>query len=351
MPRRTRRDKPGRLHHAVNRGQDRQKIFHRDADYRFFLALLACAVLRGRIRLHAYCLMPNHFHLLVESVDGKLSETMQWIQGRYAAYFNATHEHTGHVFEGRFRSYPITSVAYLLTLIRYIDRNPIRTKRPRDPLTFCWCSAFQHARPGPRPRWLARGIIDHFLPACCGTREDRVAAYRRVFRIGIPDRAGDDIVAGRMAGSFWVEDELDLLLRMGPGALGEWLKKRATSDAPLSVLPVMVDAGSVMRASEGARDKGGVVPLRLRGVMRRDALGFVVAGLLRDLSACTFEATASLLGVSTSCVYHRVGVHRTSLLEDEHYLRLVGCVTERALALAYGAEIQAASRSTELAFA
>jgi hypothetical protein len=108
----------------------------------------------GRIEFHACCLMPNHYHLLVESVDGNLSATMQWVQFRYAAYFNRTRNHKGHVFGGRFRSFPVTTRAYLFVLIRTIDRNPWNRKDPRkrkDPLRFPWCSAHHHAKLGPRP--------------------------------------------------------------------------------------------------------------------------------------------------------------------------------------------------------
>jgi len=344
MPRPRRCDKPGRLHHVLSRGQDRQRIFHREEDYRFFLALLACAVIRGRIRLHAYCLMPNHFHLLVESVDGNLSATMQWILGRYGGYFNAVHKHAGHVFGGRFRSFPVLSTVYLLTLIRYIDRNPIKTDKPSDPLSMPWCSAFHHARPGPHPRWLAQNLIERFLKHASVPGEGRRAAYRRMFRIAIPDLVGDEIVERRIDGGYWVEDELDSLIHLGPGALSLWIRRRARPDSSHTLMLTMVDAGSVLRAVEEVRDEGGAPSMSLCGAERRDPLAFVEAGLLRDLSGRKLQPAAELVGSSESRVSQRHAIHRRALLQEDAYLALAARVAHRALELAYGPDVRSASR-------
>ncbi len=347
MPRRPRCDKPGRLHHLLNRGQDRQEIFSRPADYRFFLALLACAVRAGRIRLHAFCLMPNHFHLLVESVDGDISATMQWIQGRFAGYFNCTHEHVGHVFGGRFHSYPVLSVVYLFALIRYIDRNPIKTRKPKDPLQLYWCSAFYHARPGCRPRWLARDVVDRFLETRLARGEDRVSAYRTVFRIGVRDPAGDDLVESRIAGHLVETDDLDSLIHMQPEALGEWLRQRVKRDTPISKPFPLVDSASVLKAVERIREEEGEVRMRWRGSRLRDVMPLVQAGLLRDLAGRTLESAGSLIGVSTSCVRTRIAAHHAALVVEEPYLQLAARSAHRALAIAFGADVRDASRAVD----
>ncbi len=346
MPRPRRYDKPGRLHHVLSRGQDRQKIFHVSQDYRFFLALLGCAVIQGRIRLHAFCLMPNHFHLLVESVDGNLSATMQWILGRYGGYFNATHKHEGHVFSGRFRSFAVLSTVYLLTLIRYIDRNPVKTEKPEDPLSMPWCSAFHHARPGPHPRWLAQDRIERLLAHGSMPGEDRSATYRRMFRSGIPDPVGDEIVEARIEGRYWVEDELDSLIHLGPAALSHWLRRRAEPDSSHTLQLTMVDAGSVLRAVEEIREEEGTPSMSLCGVKRRDPLDFVQAGLLRDLSVCKLQPAAELLGTSAGRVSQRHEIHRRALSSEDPYLGLVARVAHRALALAYGPDVRAVSRES-----
>lgn len=345
MPRPLRCDKPGRLHHVLSRGQDRQKIFHRPSDYRFFLALLGCAVIRGRIRLHAYCLMGNHFHLLVESVDGRLSATMQWVLGRYGGYFNATHKHVGHVFGGRFRSFAVLSAVYLLTLIRYIDRNPIKTDEPVDPLSMQWCSAFHHARLGPHPRWLAQDVIERFLANGLRGERSRADAYRDMFRIAVLDPVGDEIVESRIEGGYWVEDELDALIHLGHGALARWLRRRAEPDSSHTLQLTMVDAGSVLRAVEETRQAVGTPSMSLCGAKRRDALAFVEAGLLRDLSGRKLQSAAELLGTSAGRVSQRHKVHQRALLGEDAYLELAARVAHRALALAYGPDVRSASRA------
>ncbi len=343
MPRRPRRDEPGQLHHVLSRGQDRLKIFHRDADYHFFLKLLECAVDRGRIRLHAYCLMPNHFHLLVESVDGELSTTMQWILGRYGGYFNAVHGHEGHVFGGRFLSIPVRSRTYLLILIRYIDRNPIKAKKARDPLAMRWCSAFHHAQPDPQPHWLARDVIDRFLRPRLERGEDRATAYRQVFRAAVPDPAGDELVEHRVNSGIWVEDELDLLVRMGPASLAEWLCRRIAPQATHHVLLLVLDAGSIMKAVAEAREVEPAKGVVLCGAQRRDILSFVEAGLLLDLAGRTLESAASLLQVSISRAQQRSAIHRRALLDEESYRLLAARVVHRALALAYPSDLRDAA--------
>ena len=350
MPRRPRYDKPGCLHHVINRGQDRQRIFRHAKDYRFFLALLVRAMRAGRIRLHAYCLMPNHFHLLVESVDGNLSTTMHWVQFRYAAYFNRTRDHKGHVFGGRFLSFPVTSRVYLFVLIRYIDRNPLKRKDPkkrRDPLGFPWCSAFHHARPGPRPRWLDRRIIDRFLQARLNRGEEREAAYRAVFRIAQRDPAGDSLVEQRLAGRSRGQDDLDALLLATPNDIARWIRARAEEHATPTPPLAVVDAGSVLQAVAALR--GAAPPFKLetgRGPTR-DPRPLVEIGLLRDLVGLTYAGAATLLGVAVSRLQTRYALHRAALVEEESYLALLAQTAHAALSFAFGEDVRRVAREAE----
>ena len=109
MPRKPRLDAVGMLHHVMNRGVGRRPIFERHDDYRYFKMLLACAVRASRIRVHCFSLMSNHFHLLVESCDGQLGETMRRLQALFAGRFNRTRNahRPGHLFGARFKSFPI----------------------------------------------------------------------------------------------------------------------------------------------------------------------------------------------------------------------------------------------------
>jgi len=327
---------------VINRGQDRQRIFHVPADYRFFLSLLVRAMRAGRIRIHAYCLMPNHFHLLLESRDGNLSATMHWLQFRYAAYFNRTRAHTGHVFGGRFRSFPVTSLLYLLLLIRYIDRNPWKAKKRVHPLRFPWCSAYHHVRPGPRPRWLDQRVVGRFLQRQLEQDVDRVLAYSRVFRIAELDPAGDQLVELRLAGQARGKDELDVLVHAKPRELASWLKRRA-SEVDARVPPLaLVDAGSVLRALEMTTDSG----VRLRTPRGRDRAPkpLVAIGLLRDLVGVTYEVASELLTAAPSRLRTRYALHRAAVLEDTAYLDLVARTVHAALTCAFGVELRSVAQ-------
>jgi putative transposase len=119
----------GRPYHVVNRGNDRRAIFLEAADYRAFKRLLVSGADRFAIDLHGHCLMPNHFHLVAEPrEDAQLSAYMQWVTGCYSCQFR-TRTRTlgyGHVFQRRFWSAPIQSDLHFLTVLRYVEANPLR---------------------------------------------------------------------------------------------------------------------------------------------------------------------------------------------------------------------------------
>ena len=93
---------PGGIYHVTARGNDRQAIFEGDADCSLFLIVLASVVTRYRVRCHAYCLMGNHYHLLLETPEGNLSAAMRQLNGVYTQRFNRRYERCGHVLQGRF---------------------------------------------------------------------------------------------------------------------------------------------------------------------------------------------------------------------------------------------------------
>ena len=133
MARRPRVFAPGLLYHVIVRGNQRQKTFLDDLDYKIYLQRLVKYRRKYNHSVYAYCLMPNHVHLLVESSDQPLSKFMQGIQQSYSQYFNLRHRKVGHVFQGRYKAIICQRDEYLLELIRYIHLNPVRAgivKRP-----------------------------------------------------------------------------------------------------------------------------------------------------------------------------------------------------------------------------
>ena len=119
---------PGAVYHITHQGNDRKAIFKDDADRHHFLKLLSLSLDTYNVTLHAFVLMSNHFHLLAETPLGNLSEFMRHLNISYTSYFNRRHKRSGHLFQGRFKSFIIDKDAYLLQVSRYIHLNPVCIK-------------------------------------------------------------------------------------------------------------------------------------------------------------------------------------------------------------------------------
>ena len=120
---------PDAVYHVTCRGNEKQNIYRDDADRSRFLQLLNQSVNIYTVKLHSYVLMTNHFHLLVETPLGNLSEFMRHFNIAYIGYFNRRHKRVGHLYQGRYKSILVEKESYLSILSRYIHLNPIRTKR------------------------------------------------------------------------------------------------------------------------------------------------------------------------------------------------------------------------------
>jgi REP element-mobilizing transposase RayT len=140
VPRPPRIEIPGGLWHLTTRGVRKEPIFLDGRDHRRFLQILDDVVKRFGWVCHAYCLMPNHYHLLVETPRPTLSDGMERLNGLYAQYFNRRHDVEGHVFERRFRSIRVFGEGHLLELSRYIVLNPVRAGLCRTPAGWRWSS-------------------------------------------------------------------------------------------------------------------------------------------------------------------------------------------------------------------
>jgi putative transposase len=131
---------PGALYHVTSRGNARRKIFLDDEDRQSFLDTLAWVVARFGWICHAYCLMDNHFHLLIETPEPNLSRGMRQLNGVYTQGFNRRHRKAGHLFQGRFKAILVERDSYLLELARYVVLNPARAKMVKVPQRYAWSS-------------------------------------------------------------------------------------------------------------------------------------------------------------------------------------------------------------------
>jgi putative transposase len=140
MARKPRIEFPGAFYHVIVRGNQRATIFHDAADYTAYLTRLERYRRRDGVRLHAYVLMTNHVHLLLETGAHPLARTMQTLQFTYSQYSNRRYHKTGHVFQGRYQAILCDRDAYLLELVRYLHLNPARLQTPLNPWTYAWSS-------------------------------------------------------------------------------------------------------------------------------------------------------------------------------------------------------------------
>ncbi len=131
---------PGAFFHCINRGNRREKIFCEEKDYQQMLKCLGDACERYGVLVHGYCLIPNHFHILIQQQEQPVSSAMRSLETQYAIYFNKKYRKVGHVFQGRFRGILCDKQAYLLALIRYLHLNPVRARLVKQPHEWAWSS-------------------------------------------------------------------------------------------------------------------------------------------------------------------------------------------------------------------
>lgn len=140
MARPLRIEYPGAIYHLTARGNARASIFRDDTDRLEFLVIIGNLTEQFNWCCHGYCLMGNHYHLLVETPDANLSAGMRQLGGIYTQRFNRRHNEVGHLFQGRYKSILIEKENYLLELSRYIVLNPVRAKIVADPADYSWSS-------------------------------------------------------------------------------------------------------------------------------------------------------------------------------------------------------------------
>ncbi len=159
MPRPPRADEAGGIYHALNRGNMRATIFHKDGDFAAFEEILAEARERYRVDLLSYQLMPNHYHLVLRpQLDGEMSRYMKWIGGTHTMRYHA-HYHSGgmgHIYQQRFKSFPVQDDGHFFTVCRYVERNALRANLVKRAEDWQWGSLYRWLqKPEPQPHLLS----------------------------------------------------------------------------------------------------------------------------------------------------------------------------------------------------
>ncbi|MHC4971499.1 MAG: transposase [Planctomycetota bacterium] len=317
------------------RGIAKRTMFEGDLDIRYFLACVARAVRAGLVEVHAFCIMATHFHLLLRSPLGRLSDAMQQIQSRYVRMFNRRRKRDGALVRARYGSKPVRTERYRETLVQYIDRNPIKPGVVGDPFAYRHGSARCYAKHS-GPPWLERSWVEGVVCKAAGIPDYDAARYAEVFPVA--DGALEGLVARRLAYAGDEEDPLDNLYRAAPAAIRAWMKRKARlADETKPGIPV-VGAASVIRCVRREEECCGSWTLNWG---RKSRSGWAVAQgvLLRDLAGATYAEITRYCGRSPHFWRTTYEKHASSLNSDSEYAArllaltqeiLVDCLGERA---------------------
>jgi putative transposase len=211
---------PHALYHVTARGNRQEAIYLDEEDRQAFLACLSNVYQRFNWTIHAYCLMDNHYHLLVETPESNLSAGMRQLNGVYTQTFNRHHKRVGHVFQGRFKGILVEKETYLLELSRYIVLNPVRAQMVRSAKDWLWSSYRTTAGLSNAPDWLA---IDWLLSQFGKRRQSAMEAYRKFVAQG----------KGQLAP--W--SELKQQIYLGSDEFVDEMQSKAELDADLTEIP------------------------------------------------------------------------------------------------------------------
>lgn len=211
----------GALYHVTSRGDRREAIYETDKDREQFLFILSEVCEQYHWICHAYCLMDNHYHLLIETPEANLSKGMRQLNGVYTQTFNRAHRRVGHVFQGRYKAILVDKDSYLLELARYIVLNPVRARMVRSAKDWPWSSYRATVGQQEKPIWLNTEWI---LAGFGRQKSKAIDAYKRF------------ISEGKNQPSPW--ERLRNQVFLGDEVFVESMQRLIDADKELSEIPV-----------------------------------------------------------------------------------------------------------------
>lgn len=186
---------PHAVYHITNRGNARRRIYRDEEDREKFLEVLEAVVRQYHWLCHAYCLMDNHYHLLIETPEANLSRGMRQLNGLYTQAYNRRHRRPGHVFQGRYKSILVEKESYLLELCRYVVLNPVRAKMVKRPEGWKWSSYRATGGVKAVPPFLT---VEWILSQFAGSRVGAQKRYKTFVSEGLPDQSPWGEVQGQI---------------------------------------------------------------------------------------------------------------------------------------------------------
>ncbi len=200
---------PNAWYHVMNRGRRAENTFLDKLDYEVFVELLQETSEAWNIQIAAYCMMPNHYHMLVHTPEGNISRAMRHVNGVYTQRINRRHHLEGQLFRGRYKSILVNGDSYLLQLVRYIHRNPLKAGIVKDMNTYPWSSHKAYLSVAKKWDWLHKDFI---LDLLTDDRKSQIRIYRRFVAVD-DDNQLEDVMARKRWPSL-----------LGPKDFVDWVK-------------------------------------------------------------------------------------------------------------------------------
>jgi hypothetical protein len=307
-------------------------VFENRRDVRCFLALLAGQVREGLIEVLAYAILTTHYHLILGSPVGALSDVMMHVLNEYVRRFNRGRRRDGSLFRGRFGSRPVLSERYFRTLVRYVDQNAPQARLVTSTEDYPYGSAAQYVSSRRAP-WLRTDAIDAWmgdpLPA------DRRQRYLETVGRPISD-AERRLVTARLTRAPSSEDDLDDLVGAAPPAVRAWMERKARLADNTFPGQSYADGRLVLTGVKSAEARlTDLRPLSPAG-RRRNAWPVLKVGLLRDIAGFTLAEIAVTGVVSATGASRRLAEHRRLMVEDSVYACLAAEIARLVLDLQWG---------------
>lgn len=297
---------PGAVYHVTARGNARQRIVRDDADRARFVEILAAMLDQYGVCCHAWVLMENHYHLLVETPHANLSAAIRHLNGVYTQAFNRRHRRVGHLFQGRFKAILVDKDSYLLEVSRYVVLNPVRAKLAPHPRAWAWSSYRGTSGEGPRQMWLT---TDWLLGQFGQRRGKAEAAYRRFVEDGMKGKSSPwtDLTGQIYLGGEAFRRRIQRFIRRGSDREIPHAQRQPARPAAARVLGRI----AVVYGVESAE--------LCQATRRPSEARQVAMYLLRHEAGLSLRGIAERFGVGYSAVSHRIGAVRRRLAEDARF--------------------------------
>ncbi len=298
------------FYHAMNRGRGRQTVFHGEPYYAAFYQGLAEAHQRFALEVHAYCLMGNHYHLLVRTPRGNLGRAIRHVNGLYTQRYNRLRRTDGTLFRGRYKSILIDANAYLLQVSRYIHRNPVETKKPlaHKLEQYPWSSYPAYVKNHSLPDWLYREAIYGELAS-----PQRFASYRRYVEAGTDGETGRFYAKQKFPAIWGTRD----FVKQATAHSNHWQKEvsRGNVVEPITIAVIVKRVAQHCQCSEQS------IYHAQRGKRSSNLPRWLAMKLSQDNSGQSLSHIARQFGVGNYCTVSQTIARLNRRMEEDSQVR------------------------------